>query len=226
LATKNALTDEERQAFSVALWSSTDDTAGRLPATTNLLPHAFAELPVPDGVDSDSLVKARLFDVDPTEVLAPPQPMNSLQVADPHNRLLSISAAAQSDIRPTNGQAVRLFDAIVQWRPLDAVEMHRNHPIVETFHHQFYGETKRLAGSALARTIVPALSSDDRTDDRARALLMFIRDASVGTAVAALPYFSPHDAAVRLDIVRCIRRGLLARNFEEVNGSVTAVEIW
>jgi hypothetical protein len=225
LATAGVLTQQEREAFGAALWSVTDDTAAPIPAGTNLLPHTFAELPAPAGVDAGSLLRARLFDIDLKQALILPQ-QSTLQIADPQNRLLQISAAAQSPLRPTSEQAVRLFGEIVEWRPPTEKEIEQIDSLGASFRRQFYEDCKGLAGWALVRTIVPALSPEDRTDDRARALLALIRDASVSTAVAALPYFSGSTDATHLEIIRRIRRGIIGASFDEVNGSTTAVEIW
>jgi len=66
----------------------------------------------------------------------------------------------------------------------------------------------------------------DRTEDRARALLAIIGEASVSSAVAALPYFSSLTAPIRSEIIRRIRRGIIGRDFDEVAGSTIAVEVW
>jgi hypothetical protein len=225
LSSQEALTKDERETFGAALWSATDGAASPVPVATNLLAHAFASLPAPAGVDPEASVRGHLFDIDLREVLAAPQPQGSLQIADKYNRLLEISAAAQSSLCPAEDQAARLFSAIVEWRPPTDEEINKIDPLGAA-HRQFYSVTKPLIGSALARTIVPSLAPDDRTDDRARALLALISDASIVTAVAALPYFAHSTDSVRLEIIRRVRRGLIGNSFDEVNGSVTAVEIW
>jgi hypothetical protein len=226
LSIRGALTEAELESFGAALWSATGGAAAPLPVGTNLLAHTFVELPAPAGVDPEALVRARLFDTDIKEILRSPQPLGTLEIADKHNRLLEIIAAAESPLRPTRDQAVRLFSEMTEWRPPADADADKIDHLGASLQRQFYVGSKRSVGLALARMIVPSLVPEDRTEDRARALLALIGEASISSAVAASPYFASSTDTIRLEIIRRIRRGIIGRDFDEVAGSTTAVEVW
>jgi hypothetical protein len=224
LSSQGALTEEERVSFGAALWSAKDQAAAPLPAGTNLLAHTFAELPGPAGIDPEASVRARLFNSDIKVVLAYPQPADSRQIEDRLNRLREIGAATQGALQPTRDQAASLFSEMTKWRPPTDPDEIR--PSAASFLREFHEGSGQSVGWALARMVVPSLDPDDRTEERARALLALISEAQVSSALAALPYFSSSAEDIRQKIIQRIRRGLIGRSFDEVAGSTAAVEIW
>ena len=226
LAINGALTEPEKAALGAALWSSSDASAASWPAGTNLFAHTFAELPAPEGVNREALVRAHLFDTNIGELLKQPQPLGTREIADKHNRLREIIAAAASSLRPTREEAIRLFVEMTDWASAVATDASKADPMGASFHRLFYTRAKNYIGVALARLVVPALPPEDRTEERARALLAFINEPCSCSAVAALPYFAHHTGPIRADIIRRIRRGIIGREFDEVSGSATAVEVW
>jgi hypothetical protein len=224
LGRQGALTDAERVLFGAALWSATDGSPDSLPVGTNLLAHTFADLPAPDGIDRVAIVRARLFDTNVGELLSMPELLGSREVTDKQNRLLEIVASAGSSLRPTRDQALRLFSEMTSWRaPVDATSEK-----VDMFglRRQFLSGSMRLIGPALSRVIVPELAPEDRTEDRARALLALIDEPYAGRVFPALSYFVHLTGPIHAEIVRRIRRGMIGRNFDEVAGSAAAVEAW
>ena len=226
LSSRGALTDPERGALASALWPTTDRREAKLPEGTNLLPHAFLEMPAPAEFDCDAMVRARLFDIDIIDALTYSHSSGPIPIGDTPNQLHEIVAAAQSSLRPRPDQAALLFSRITEWRPPADEELDKLDPMAAQSLRQFYSKVRELAGLALARIIVPSLNPEDFTEERARALLTLISTASVHSAIAALPYFRCVADSVRSDIIQRIRRAIVGRKFEEVAGSVAAVETW
>ncbi len=224
LSSRGAQTEEEREPFGTALWSAKDHAAAPLPAGTNLLADTFAELPGPDGIDPEASVRARLFNSDIKVILAHAQPADSRQIEDQLNRLREIGAAAQGALRPTRDQAASLFSEMTKWRPPTHPDEIRSSAALLL--GQFHEGSGQSVGWALARMVVPSLAPDDRTEERARALLALISEASASSTLAALPYFWSSAEDVRQKIVQRIRRALIGRAFEEVAGGAAAIEIW
>jgi SIR2-like domain len=224
LATHEGLTDDEREAFGLALWSETDGMQFPLPSKTDLLPHTFVQLPAPTGIDVVRSVCSRLFDTDIKGVLAPPQPMSSYGIADNTNQIRAIWATAQSKLRPTGQQACVLFDNMTSWCPSCIGDGQ------DSFGAQllrsFYSGVRPVLGQALAYVVVPSLAPEDLTPARARSLMALIKNEEVHAARVALPYFADAGNDILGEIIQCIRRGVGGRRFEEVAGGTAAIEVW
>jgi hypothetical protein len=213
LADSGALTDGERASFARAVWSESDGVEPALPAGTGLLPHIFALIPETDGVDVKAVVRTRLFERD--------------DVANVGDRLYAIVAATSRKIeaiQPTREQALRMFGRMTAWRPPE-VELG---PLSAALSQGNIDRERRLIGQALALAVAPALSAEDRTEQRADALLALINMAGVETAIAALPYFicSAGESGLRQAVVQRIRLGFVGRSPDEVSGAAAAIETW
>jgi hypothetical protein len=213
LADSGALTDGERASFARAVWSESDGVEPALPAGTGLLPHIFALIPETDGVDVKAVVRTRLFERD--------------DVANVGDRLYAIVAATSRKIeaiQPTREQALRMFGRMTAWR-LPEVELG---PLSAALSQGNIDRERRLIGQALALAVAPALSAEDRTEQRADALLALINMAGVETAIAALPYFicSAGESGLRQAVVQRIRLGFVGRSPDEVSGAAAAIETW
>jgi len=223
LAKHNALTADEANTFGEVLWSETDAATGGLPAKTNLLASMFARLPAPEVVDKENRVRAYLFDCDIQEILSATGALSSREIGDRFNHLLAIIAAAPGPLRPTADQAARMFDAIVRWRlsasaPIDPIGASLVRPLREN--------ALRPLGEILQTVVTPSLRSGDRTSQRARALLTFLREVQGTTAAAVLPSFLGADDDLRAEIVGGIQQAISGRTDEEVAGGVRAVVEW
>jgi hypothetical protein len=225
LTTHGALMETERASFGAAIWSARDTTPSALPTGTNLLAHPFLELPAPDGIDREALVRGHLFETNVGELLRPPQPFDSRVVADKQNRLLELVAAASKSVYPTQAQAARLFSELIASAAAAGEDLEKVNSSLAPYLREFYASAKSYAGSVLARLVVPSLASDDRIEDLGKALQSFIGEPPVGNAIPALPYFVDL-SAMRPEIIRRIRRGIAGRVFDEVSGSATAIEVW
>ncbi len=210
---QRALTEDERQKFGEVLWSKTDEEQAPLPAGTNLSPFIFADLSVPKDIDPEKLVRIRLFDIDIKKVLTQP--------VETQNWFSSVVLAAQGSLRPTRDQAIRIFEELVSWRPSSPAD-----PISASLLRDFNEGNRRLIGQALTRMIVPSLPPEERTRDRALALLGLISEAQVNTAIAALPHFQVADGKFAADITQSIRRALAGHSFDEVASGTAAIETW
>jgi hypothetical protein len=216
-----ALSDAEQDAFGTVLWAELDESSG-LPNNTFLLAFMFAELPSPNDVDKEGLVRDHLFDVEIGQFFEIPTPCSNLDIEGKFGHLQAMALAVQGSIRPLNDQAIRLFDSIVGWR----LPASNSRVFQSIFWPQLHGNAGRLLGDILRFTVVPALTLEHRTSDRAHALLTFIREVSASTAAGALPYFMSDDDTTNAEIVNAIQRGVVGRAQEEVAGATKAVELW
>ena len=223
LAKWNALTTNEATAFGQALWSSSGIDPSGFPAGTSLLVSTYAELPAPKGTDIVALVGTYLFASDISQILAPPIPLSSREIGSKAYHLLAISATSQGSLRPTAEQAARLFDGIVRWRPIstDGMDGMRAGLI-----RQLNEGTPRSLSYILRNIVVPSLAAQDRTPERARGLLEFIRDVPAGVAVGALPYFCGDQSGMQAEIIHGIQQAIVGRTEEDVSGGALAVETW
>lgn len=223
LAKHNALTAEETEAFGQVLWSETDEANAGLPANADLLASMFVELPAPPTVDRHSRVRAYLFDCDIQEILSPSGGLSSRDIGNRLNHLLAITATIQGPLRPTADQAVRMFDTIVRWRPSAPMP---TDPIGASLLRPLRENARRTLGEVLRTVATPSLRSEDRTSERARALLTLLCEVPGTTAAGALPYFLGEDEGLRAEIVGGIQQAISGRTDEEVAGGVMAVEQW
>lgn len=225
LARHNLLTAEEKSSFGEALWSEKDSETPSLPARTGLLPHVLADLPAPTGIDKEALLRARIFEGDVKNALAFPASGNSSDLAAKKSLVLGIVAAGQASLRPNRKQAINIFDAMTSWRPSDlGPEDGLTNPLSTFFLRDFEAFNRRTIGQALTYVVVPSIALEDRTEDRAQALLELIEDGTVTIAIGALAYFAK--TKTEEIIVQRIGRCIVGRNMDEVVGATLAIEAW
>ena len=225
LSRHGALTGGEQTSLGTAIWSRRGVTAASLPAGTNLLAHTFLELPAPDGIDREALVRTYLFDANFTELLKQPQPLGTQEIAYKLNRLLELVAAADKSLYPTPVQAARLFSELTSWAATLGGDVGKADPLGASLRREYYVGANSYVGSVLARLVVPSLPREERSEDRAGSLLTFVRGPDAGSGLPAVPYFA-HLPDVRIEAIRRIRRAVIAREFHEVAGSAAAIEVW
>jgi hypothetical protein len=223
LSKHSALGADEMEAFGQVLWSEVDETAGGLPANSDLLASMFAELPAPASIDKHSHVRKYLFEYDIKEILSPSGALDSRDIGNRFYHLLAITATAQGPLRPNADQAARMFDTVVGWRPSASAP---TDPIGAALLRPLREDAPRALGEVLRTVAAPCLRPEDRTSERARALLTFLREVPGTTAAAVLPYFLGEDDDLRAEIVEGIQQAVSARTDEEVAGGVMAVVEW
>jgi len=214
-ANAGLLSPSQSNAWSEAVWAHLDDNPIPLPAGTNLYPHVFAYIPSPAGVDAEDRVRRRLFVA--LESSEEADLLDAIRVAGIQNRL-------HASMRPTPLQARALFDGFCVWRPQAKRKDDLHAVLTRAFTRSADRDAIKWLGSALALSIVPALSDKDRTSDRLTLLLRLIDETPSGFALAALPYFAGGDGHGQ--VVARLRRGLLSSDFPEVAGSCDALTAW
>ena len=85
---------------------------------------------------------------------------------------------------------------------------------------------KRYLGEAAGQVIVPSIAIADRTHERLLALLAFIREAGVGNAASASPYFGLRQDEARARVIQGIHQAIAGRDVGEVVGGAGAIENW
>lgn len=223
LAIRNALKPEEAAAFGKALWSDLDDQDNALPLNTGMLPSAFAQLPAGRGIDAQARVRARLFEPDLRQVMLLPGPLDTRRIANKHEHLLSLQNTNHVGLILPENVAARMFDEIVVWQQQS---IDRRDPFANSFIKNFNDGIRSYAGDLLTIVVVPAMRAEDRTDQRAEALLGFITRARSWRSLGALPYFLASAPTGTHDIVSAIRTGLVGLEFQHVGSAAMAISRW
>jgi hypothetical protein len=162
LAKHKALSDTELQGFAQALWAWTEREATSLPAGTELLAPVFAFLPAPSDIDVEKRVRTFVFETDVKNAASPPT--SSAEVEEKRKWLLGLQNATLGQLRPDADQAARLFDGLVNWRPLEADEA-KIGTIASGLYRDLNNSNRRLIGEALGLVIAPALRPLDQTEE-------------------------------------------------------------
>lgn len=223
LALRAALRPDEAIALGQALWSDVDAVENGIPQSAGLNTGSLLQLPAPDDVDVKARLRARLFDVDLREVMKLQKPMSSIEIGRRADHLDALTRAVKLGLDLLADAAVRMFDEVVVW---ELQKVDRPDPFSTSFAKSFNDAMRRAAGYLLAAVVVPALDTEHRTEQRARALMAFIARTRAWTALAALPLFWPAAEGVRDDLVSMIRRGLIGSDSQHVGGAAIAVSGW
>ena len=184
------------------LWAQIDEGKPSLPANTQVYPDAFGLFPCSKGLDIQGIVQSRLYEEW--------SPIGTQQIYS----ILAAVGNKKSRILPKPCQALRLFDKITLWKPIDPEEIMQ--PSREL----------KLIGDVLLLAIVPTMAIEQRNEKRSQSLLELIDDQEVYRAIACLPYFiqSSTSAEHKNIIVQRIRRGIFGSSSDEVLASITAIE--
>ncbi len=223
LALRNVLKPDEAAAFGKGLWSDLDLPENGLPRNSGLLPGALLQLPTGNEIDVRARLQARLFNVNLTDLMKLPSPMNSADVNAKISHMESITQAVKSGLILPADVAVRMFDEVVIWEP-KAVD--HEDPFGASFARAFSDSIRLAVGNLLTIAVVPSLTADQCTDERACNLMAFISRTRSWTGLGALPLFLPTAHAVSNDIISTIRRGLIGSESQHVGGAAMAINGW
>jgi SIR2-like domain len=223
LALNDALKPSERENFAIALWGKTDNNTEPLPADTQLLASTVAELPAPGGIDPIARVKARIFDRDLTDVMDCSDPVDPRVMSEKQNHLISLYNTGPLGLSMPAARAAQLFDQVVAWSPSPIAYAE---PFAAGFKQNFDEFVKRQVGEVLTSAVVPAMTIEDRSETRLRALLSFIDRTKSWHAVGALPNFLESVPTMDEAIVLAMHRGLSAAEYVRVSASAAALVRW
>jgi hypothetical protein len=224
LAVSGALKPDETTAFGSALWSDLDAREGGLPANTGLNAGVFLRLPAMEGVDIQARLSARLLGVNFREVMRLSTPVGTVEISQKINHLVSITNAARSGLVVPADRATEMFDEIVAWE-FQQVRDDRD-PFAVSFAKNFNDTIRLSAGYLLTVAVVPAMRAEQRTVDRARALIAFTRRAQSWTSMQALPHFLASAAEVIADVISIVRAGLLGSDSQQVGSAAQTIVGW
>jgi hypothetical protein len=223
LAMQNALKPDEATAFGKALWSDVDAGENALPQNTGLSPSAFLRLPADDGIDVQARLRARLFNADLRELMRLQTPVGTVEIGTKINHLDSLTTAAEFGLTVPADVAVRMFEEIVVWEQQTA---DRQDPFATSFVKGFNDGMRLAAGHLLTMAVVPALRTEQRTEQRARNLMAFVTRTRSWTSLGALPLFLPSAQGSWDDIISIIRRGLIGSESQHVGSAAMAISGW
>jgi hypothetical protein len=223
LALAGVLTSTESKKFGETLWSDVDEQDDPLPVNTGLNLGAFLKLPAPADIDVQARLEARLLNVDLREAMRPPPLTGTIAITTKIDPLASLLSATQRGLTFPAERAVQMFDEIVVWEPQ---EIDQRSPFAASISKQFNDGMRFSAGSLLATAIVPAMQNDQRTEQRARNLIVFIERAHSWTGISALLPFLPGSQGLTDDIISIIRAGLLGSEYQHVANAATAISEW
>ncbi len=223
LAVRGLLKPDESAAFGRALWSDLDGLANALPVNTGILLSTLAELPSGEGIDAHARLRARLFEPDLRQVMRLPVPVDPRRITDNQQHLISLAQTKYVGLALPDDVAVRMFDEIVEWEPQ---ALNRRDPFATSIIENFNDIVRTNAGDVLTRVVVPSMFSEDRTEQRAQALLAFIRRARSWPSLGALPYFVGSPGVETIDVVSAIRLGLVGSEFLHVASAAMAISCW
>lgn len=169
-------------------------------------------LPTPPEIDIEVLLRRRIYDVEPKAIDAM---LLEALVA------LGEPGMARRVMHPGGDLAVRLFDHLVTWRRATF-----DNPLTEAFERSNQARKAAAVGRALGEEIIPALTTENRTEERLSALLQFINDLAEPEALVGLPSFARALPAERDHIIDRIKHSILSNNARDVNAGVMAVFAW
>ncbi|WP_050627299.1 SIR2 family NAD-dependent protein deacylase [Bradyrhizobium viridifuturi] len=224
LAFNETLKPDEITAFGNALWSDLDAQEGGLPANTYLNAGLFLKMPAPESIDRHARLSARLLGLDLRDVMRLPSPLNTSVMGDKTNHLASITNAARFGLTISADRAAQMFDEITAWE-IQKVEGDRD-PFGVSFAKSFNDAIRLAAGYALTVAIVPAMRTDQRTIERAHALIVFIGRTQSWTSMQALLYFIASATDVTDEAISVIRARLLGSDPEQVGSAAQAIVVW
>lgn len=201
------LTDAERNKIADNIWGSISDE-DTLPET-GLLKYVLLDLPRKDPVVAKRLVRQYLFEAKGSHLLDP------LLLTDIVNAAQSKSVG----LLPSEEQAMDYFDRLIGWRanqdtdPFDIAK-------------QTEKQIGDLIGSALGKSIVPALPAKALTEDNFQKLQVFYTETKSPEAILAFPYFAAVQSAFVARAEGFIRQGLQQKNVNTVASASHALLKW
>jgi hypothetical protein len=221
---REALKSDEVAAFGKALWSDVDAQEGGLPANTGLNFGIFLRLPAKEGIDRQARLSARLLGANLREVMRLSPPTGTIEISQKANHLVSITNSARFGLVIPADRAAQMFDEIVAWE-FQKVKDDRD-PFAVSFAKNFNDAIRLAAGYLLTVAIAPAIRADQRTVERARALIAFIGRAQSWTSMQALPHFLASATEVTDEIISVLRVGLLGSDSQQVGSAAQAIVGW
>ncbi|MDR3483402.1 MAG: SIR2 family protein [Bradyrhizobium sp.] len=224
LSMHNALKPEEAAALGRALWSDVDAQEGGLPANTGLNPGTFLRLPAEESIDRQARVSARLLGANLQEAMRLSPPTGTIEISQKVNHLVSITNAARLGLVVPADRAGQMFDEIVTWE-FQKVKDDKD-PFATSFAKNFNDAIRLAAGYLLTVAVVPAMRADQRTVERARALIAFIGRAQSWTSMQALPHFLASATEVTNEVISVLRVGLLGSDSQQVGSAAQAIVGW
>ena len=201
------LEPDEQTAFAEALWSGVPSDKGALPQGLQIYPHALLIAPSPAGVDARERVYDHLF--------------NSDEPRDP-TLLSAVGSGHQPPIEPNSSDAAQLFDNTASWRPRELDEASLADALARS-EIERSAEAKALVLSTVA---APALASEDRTEQRAEALLSFLAETDLTAAVPGLPRFYALSSTIDQKIQEAFRGALRSGEQADVAWAVDGLDRW
>jgi Fe2+ transport system protein FeoA len=224
LAIRDALKPDEAAAFGRALWSDVDAQDNGLPANAGLDPGILQQLPAGDGIDAKARVTARLLGTNLREEMRLAAPTGTIEVREKVDRLIALANAAKFGLVIPPNRAAQMFDEIVAWEPQQLRD--GRDPFAASIAKSFNSYIGTSAGYLLATVLVPALETCERTEQRARNLIAFVRRARSWPSLRALPYFLPATAELSADVTSALSTGLLGSEGQQVGNAAKAVVGW
>jgi hypothetical protein len=143
--------------------------------------------------------------------------------SEKQNHLISLYNTGPLKLSMPARRAAELFDQIVLWNPSQIAD---GDYFDLGFKQSFNDFVRRQVGEVLSFAVVPAMTSEDRSEARLQALLGFINRTKSWRAVASLPNFLESVSPIQERIVREIHRGLSAAEYLRIGGAATALVQW
>jgi hypothetical protein len=204
-----ALTGDEIQRFSSALWSHVDQDG--MPSGTTLISGMFLVLPSPEGIEP-----RRAFDKSVVQKIAQgnfaPSLLQSLYRASFGIRGEYESFGLDEDV------AANIFQKAVNWTPNDLAESISNFSRLENQSIDIW------IGRALAASVLPSISASAIDRSICAKLLESAGDGTRPGLLIALPAITPVDPEYADQSTQVIRHALTSSESHEVICAISAVE--
>ena len=208
LIEKEFLTNEELKKIAQKVWGNEPDL-NHVPET-GLLKYVLLEIPSPDPAAVKALVRRYLFEA----------PKSSLLSSELLTDIVNAAQAENIKEFPSADQAAEYFEQLVIWRPnKDSNDMFG---FVQNEGRQFAG----LVGQVLARSVVPALSSENLTKENFQKLCAFYSEVEAPEALIAFPYFAIKDDFFIEQVERLIRQSFQSDDANKLAYASYALLIW
>lgn len=208
LIENNFLTSAECNKIAKIIWGITPDYQS-IPET-GLFKFSLLHLPTHDITSVKSLIRCYLFE--------------SKDGCLFNNELLmDIINSAHSEkvmISPSDTQALDYFEKMVAWR----VKKEDNN-LIRLFKENEQ-QTAGLIGKVLAKSIVPALSSEALNEENFQRLYAFYTEVRASETIMAFPYFTVANSSLVIGVERLIRQGLQSREANSVAYASYALLKW
>ena len=203
------LNESEAEAFGNAIWRHRGSDG--FPVATNLVPHAYLELPSPD-----SDIVQETFDASIVKKLAEGSfDAKSLRAIF---RASHPSRQGHKPYRLNRKDAVSILDHALDWRqPPESFPSIFLRTPEESVN---FGE---LVGNALASTVLPSIPPNSMGKGRIRKFLARVSDGSLPELIIALPALTMLDETITEEAVKAIQKGLISQRPYIVNAALRAV---